>query len=72
MRIAWRTDNPPEERDQYLVTYDNGCIDICRWTNENRFWSNETTNWHWRSAQYCKVVAWMPLPEPYKAESEEK
>ena len=68
MRIGWRTDKPPEERDDYLVTYDNGSLDICQWTNVNPFWTHKTTDWHWRPAQYCKVVAWMPLPEPYKSE----
>lgn len=66
MRIGWRTDDPPEEKDHYLVQYDAGSMDVAYWTNTNPFWTNLTTDWHWVRAQYCKVVAWMPLPEPYK------
>ena len=66
MRIGWRTDNPPEEKGDYLVTYKSGDMDIARWTNDSFFWQGKTTIWHWVCAQYCEVVAWMPLPEPYK------
>lgn len=66
MRIGWRTENPPDEKEEYLVQYDIGSMDIATWTNVNPFWTNKTTDWHWNKAQYCKVIAWMPLPEPYK------
>lgn len=33
----------------------------------NEIWGGE--KWY---GERCKVIAWMPLPEPYKAESEEK
>lgn len=72
MRIEWRTDNPPEEREIYLVTYEDGSLDICQWTNVNMFWTNLVTNWHWQPAPYCKVVAWMPLPHAYIAKEEEE
>lgn len=71
MRIEWRTDNPPEEREQYLVTYEGGGMDICAWTNENRFWSDMTADWHWNARPYCRVAAWMPLPNEYEQEVEE-
>lgn len=66
MRIGWRTDNPPKEKEQYLVQYDIGILDVATWTNVNPFWTTLTTDWHWNAAQYCKVVAWMPLPELYR------
>ena len=65
---------PEEESKSYWICTDDGYQCQCRWTNVNRFWTNLTTDWHWHTMevpQYSKVVAWMPLPEPYKAESEE-
>ena len=59
---------PEEEPNTYWVCTHNGCQCECRWTNVNPFWSYETTDWHWNTAdipQYTEVVAWMPLPEPY-------
>lgn len=64
MKLNWRTDNPPDERCQYLVTYWQGGMDICWWSNSGLF-NNSTADWHWNAAQYCKVIAWMPLPEEY-------
>lgn len=47
----------PEEDGEYLVTTINGDVDIYVF--------------HTWGAKSPKVIAWMPLPEPYKAESEE-
>ena len=66
MRVEWRTDNPPKEKDEYLVTYDCGTMDICWWTNTNMFWPDqESAEWYWLTKPYSKVVAWMPLPKAY-------
>lgn len=46
----------PEEDGEYLVTTINGDVDIYVF--------------HTWGAKSPKVIAWMPLPEPYKAESE--
>lgn len=65
---------PKEICDSYWVCTDSGYQCECRWTNTNRFWPNLTTDWHWNIfdiPQYTKVVAWMPLPEPYKGGEEE-
>lgn len=65
---------PKEEPNTYWVCTNNGCQCECRWTNVNHFWSYETTDWHWNIAdipQYTEVVAWMPLPKPYKGGQEE-
>lgn len=64
MRLEWRTDNPPDENERYLVTYESGSLDICWWSNN--YWGGHTgTDFYWHSSQYCHVKAWMPLPRPY-------
>lgn len=65
---------PKEEKESYWVCTDGGYQHECRWTNTNPLWTHLTTNWHWNIfdiPQYSKVVAWMPLPEPYKERREE-
>ena len=60
---------PEEENKSYWICTDGGYQCECRWTNVNHLWTNLTTDWHWHIMdvpQYSKVVAWMPLPEPYK------
>ena len=54
----------PEEDDFYLVTAKVGnelIIDISEYTPKTDFWDIPH-----------EIVAWMPLPKPYKAESEDK
>lgn len=55
----------PNAKD-YLVYYEHGYYDVASYSNINRFWHEHTTEPYWNCEQYCKVVAWMPLPEPYK------
>lgn len=60
---------PEEENKRYWICTDCGYQCECRWTNVNPIWTYLTTDWHWNIMdvpQYSKVVAWMPLPEPYK------
>ena len=60
---------PEEGNKSYWICTDGGYQCECRWTNVNHFWTNLTTDWHWHIMdvpQYSKVVAWMPLPEPYR------
>lgn len=60
---------PELEEKEYWVCTDGGYQCQCRWTNINHIWTNLTTDWHWHIMdipQYSKVVAWMPLPKPYK------
>lgn len=60
---------PEEICNSYWICTDSGYQCECRWTNINPFWSNLTTSWHWNIfdiPQYTTVVAWMPLPKPYK------
>lgn len=51
----------PEKDEQYLVTTTNG--DIARYV----FNKNGNSLEYWRRC----VIAWMPLPRPYKSESED-
>lgn len=60
---------PEEKKARYWVCNDNGSQFECRWTNANQVWTGLTTYWHWNIfdvPQYSKVVAWMPLQEPYE------
>ena len=67
MRIGWRTDNPPDEDEEYLVQYVGGGMDVAHWTNVMYFGGNPiTTDWRWSGIQqYAKVEAWRLLPESY-------
>ncbi len=58
----------PEENGFYLVTYDG---EICG-ENESFTGLTEYENGKWVDDEedYQCVLAWMPLPEPYKAEME--
>ena len=61
----WRTEDPPDKESCYLITDNEGNLDICLWTNEF-FGKHDSNCWHWKTGTYQKVVAWLPLPEPYK------
>lgn len=52
--------------EDYLVQYDSGNMDVASWSNVNRFWTDHVTEPYWNCVQFAKVVAWMPLPEPYE------
>jgi hypothetical protein len=65
--------NPPEEAKRYWICTDGGYQCQCRWTNVNYFWDGLTTDWKWHFMdipQYSEVIAWMPLPEPWKGDAE--
>lgn len=67
-----KLDNSYANSKEYLTQWDDGSIDITRYSNVSIFWQNEITEPYWKGEQCSKVTAWMPLPEPYKAESEDK
>ena len=52
--------------DMYLVQYESGDMDVAQWSNANLFWALHVTEPYWICAPYTKVIAWMPLPEPYQ------
>ena len=65
---------PNPERKSYLVYLESGHVCECRWTNANMFLPDQTTEWHWNIfdiPQYDNVLAWMPLPTPYKENVEQ-
>lgn len=66
----WRTQDPPGKEANYLVTDNEGNLDICLWTNEF-FGKFDSNLWHWKTGTYQKVIAWMPLPEAYTGGMEE-
>lgn len=73
MRIGWRTDRPPRYREEYLVQLDTGEMAIVLWSNTNPIWTDLITDWHWYNLpQFTKAVAWMPLPEPWEGEDDER
>lgn len=56
----------PEEEMDVLVCNDNGDIEISRGS-----YSTEMKNefiWYTSGWRFGEVIAWMPLPEPYKGE----
>ena len=60
---------PDDREDTYWVCTDGEYQCQCRWTNVNAFWAGRKRGWHWclfDIPQYQKVIAWQPLPEPYK------
>lgn len=59
----------PNQNKQFLVQYKNGEMDVVYCSDVNPFWTNLKTDWHWvGTVQFAKVVAWMPLPKPWKGE----
>lgn len=65
---------PEEVKASYWICTDGEHQCECRWTNANPFWTDLTTDWHWNIydiPQFNKVVAWMPLPEPWKGADDE-
>jgi hypothetical protein len=54
---------PEEDGEYYATVYD---------TDENYKYMDiaELEDGIWQYKDYVKVLAWMPLPEPYKVESE--
>lgn len=63
---------PEKKRKTYWVCTDTEYQCECRWTN-NRFGLGESDNWGWSyfdTPKYTEIIAWMPLPEPYKGEQE--
>ena len=56
----------PDKKDDYLCSY-NGCAvaDICEYDPDRNEWGFFYDG-GWKVVS--NVIAWMPLPEPYKAE----
>lgn len=57
------TERLPKYSGRYLVNYSSGYVSMARYYESVSKWGSTTTE---------RIVAWMPLPEPYGLESEEK
>ena len=59
---------PKEEKGHYWICTDTGYQCQCRWTNDvYGLGASDRLEWKiFDIPQYQKVIAWMPLPEPYK------
>ena len=55
----------PEEETDVLVCCETGMITVCCGSYSTEV--SDTFIWYTGGWRYGKVVAWMPLPEPYKA-----
>ena len=59
----------------YWICTDGGYQCQCRWSNDMYgLGANEYSEWGWHimdKPQYARVIAWMPLPEPYTERREE-
>ena len=57
----------PEEHKEVLTCSLGGFIEIQSYEDGcGGYWENQKGDW----SDICEVVAWMPLPEPYKQEVE--
>lgn len=56
----------PEYRTEVLTCSSGGYIEIQSRESTYGYWENQRGDW----ADVDEVIAWMPLPEPYKAETE--
>ena len=57
----------PKKNGLYLVT-ERGNVELRRWERSEKH-PNGLIGWN---TDFCAgITAWMPLPEPYKAEGEE-
>ena len=67
--LLWGKVCEDEEEYQFIGSYDGGCEQFGIWQEQ----FDRTTLGCLGSEfyEYASVLAWMPLPEPYKAESEE-
>lgn len=68
------TESPKDEEKSYWVCLEDGGQCQCRWTNDvYGIGANPWSKWGWKKVdlpQFSKVVAYMPLPEPYKGVTE--
>ena len=62
--IPYTVENMPKKEGFYLVTCDDKRYPVRRMPFKNNMW-------HWNCGIYDgKILAWQPLPEPYKPEEE--
>lgn len=65
------SENLPEENKTVIASTKYGVYPEARYSKEDGWeWAYESGADYWEEIA-CYVLAWMPLPKPYKAESEE-
>jgi hypothetical protein len=58
----------PEEHKEVLTCSSGGYIEIQSIEGAYGYWENQKGDW----SDMDEIEAWMPLPEPYKAEGSEE
>ena len=71
-------DRLPKDDEDVLVCNSQGAMEVCYYHIDDTFYPTEyadlnETGWYDENDDmlYLEPIAWMPLPTPYKAESEE-
>lgn len=62
---AWEDKEPPSESGMYIVTAHDGVkkrVTFVKYQKRLKQWDLTGARAYWR------IIAWMPLPEPYKGE----
>lgn len=59
---------PKEEYKNYLVSTNDGEVDIGSYGSEKGWSMCDADGFYYPQHRGIEVVAWMPLPKPYKAE----
>ncbi len=70
MFVGWWipvTERLPKRYELVLVTDKFGLVDTARFIHDDLM---ENDEWKVTNDETIDVIAWMPLPQPYKAESE--
>lgn len=68
--LLWGKVQEDEEEYQFIGSYDSGCEQFGIW--EEQFDRTTLGCLGSEFLEYASVIAWMPLPESYKAENGEK
>lgn len=61
------SDRVPKESGYYLVQTDGSHGNVIDIAEFGKLWSNRCEDFAWEWNKASRVIAWMPLPEPYKA-----
>ena len=67
MKFGWNPVGvkPPSENADYLITDQDGKLDIASYNDYDFYGKSGSGNFRWHCKQYQFVIAWMPLPTPY-------
>ena len=69
------TERLPESGIRYQVTFESGEVGYADFRNKIFFYDGSAKENVWETERYCEddgeVIAWMPLPEPYREEKKD-